>query len=152
MYHATLPSSASTCIYIPVTDAVMHFCVAVAWSCNQLQCNITVQMMLSDTRYFFHFVIYRYHNIIFIVSHDSPVWPNLLLPIEDSVASSRYLRQGWVITSHSKLRDVITYPCLNYLFLATRSSIVCIPCMPCLDAFLENKLPYNVRNNLFDQA
>ena len=46
------------------------------------------------------------------------------LPIEDYVASSRYLRQGWVITSYSKLRDVITYPCLRYLLLATKSSII----------------------------
>ena len=29
---------------------------------------------------------------------------------------------GIIITSHSTLRDVITYPCLRYLLLATKSS------------------------------
>ena len=41
---------------------------------------------------------------------------------EDLVARSRYLRQGLLITSRSLLRGVITYPCLRYLLLATRSS------------------------------
>ena len=41
---------------------------------------------------------------------------------EDFVARSKYLRQGWVITSHSLLWDVITYPCLRYLLLATKST------------------------------
>ena len=45
---------------------------------------------------------------------------------DDFVVRSRYLRQGKVITSHSKLWDVITYPCLRYLLLATKSSFVCI--------------------------
>ena len=40
----------------------------------------------------------------------------------DFVARSRYPKQGWVITSQSKLRDMITYPCLRYLFLAIKSS------------------------------
>ena len=34
---------------------------------------------------------------------------------------SRYLRQGYVITSCSLLWDVITYPCLRYLLLAPKS-------------------------------
>ena len=40
----------------------------------------------------------------------------------DFVARSRYLGQGKAITSHSKLQNVITYPCLRYLLLATKSS------------------------------
>ena len=44
----------------------------------------------------------------------------------DVVARSRYLRQGEVIPFHSKLRDVITYLCLRYLLLATKSSYVLI--------------------------
>ena len=43
---------------------------------------------------------------------------------EDFIARSRYLRQGKVIISHSKLWDVITNPCLRYLLLATKSSYV----------------------------
>ena len=43
---------------------------------------------------------------------------------EDFVARSRYLRQGYVITSRSLQWDVITYPCLRYLILATKSSHV----------------------------
>ena len=41
---------------------------------------------------------------------------------EDFVARSKYLRQGKVITSHSLLWDVITYSCLRYLLLATKST------------------------------
>ena len=40
----------------------------------------------------------------------------------DFVARSRYLKQGYVIASHSILRDAITYSCLRYLLLATKSS------------------------------
>ena len=40
----------------------------------------------------------------------------------DFAAISRYLSQGLVITPHSKLWGVITYPCLRYLVLATKSS------------------------------
>ena len=47
------------------------------------------------------------------------------------VARSRYLRQGLVITSHSKLRDVINYSCLRYLLLATKSW-----CLGCWFSFL----------------
>ena len=43
-------------------------------------------------------------------------------PYVDFAARSRYLREGWVITSHSLLWGVITYPCLRYLFLAPKSS------------------------------
>ena len=43
---------------------------------------------------------------------------------EDFDARGRYLRQGYVISSHSLLWDVITYPCLRYLLLATKSSYV----------------------------
>ena len=43
---------------------------------------------------------------------------------EDFVARSRYLNQGYVITSHGKMWDVITYPCLRYLLLATKSSYI----------------------------
>ena len=43
---------------------------------------------------------------------------------EDFFARSRYLRQGLVITSHNKLWDAITYPCLRYLLLAKKSSNV----------------------------
>ena len=39
----------------------------------------------------------------------------------DFVARSRYLKQGYVIASHSILWDAITYPCLRYLLLATKS-------------------------------
>ena len=41
---------------------------------------------------------------------------------EDFGARSRYLRQGEVTTSHSKLRGVMTYPCLRYPLLAPKSS------------------------------
>ena len=44
---------------------------------------------------------------------------------EDFGAKSRYLRQGSVIKSHSKLWDVITYPCLRYLLLTPKSSYRC---------------------------
>ena len=50
---------------------------------------------------------------------------NFLVPYllnVDFVVRNRYLMQGKVITSHSKLRGVITYPCLRYLLLATKSS------------------------------
>ena len=53
----------------------------------------------------------------------------------DFVARNRYLRQGLVITPLSKLRDVITNPCLRYLLMATKSSNVCVssvgPCCAC---------------------
>ena len=48
---------------------------------------------------------------------------DLVKPKVDFAARSRYLRQWWVITPHSKLRDVITYPCLRYLLLATSPHI-----------------------------
>ena len=40
----------------------------------------------------------------------------------DFGARSRYLRQRWVIASHSILWDAIIYPCLRYLLLAPKSS------------------------------
>ena len=52
------------------------------------------------------------HNVFSVPSHR---W------IEDFVARSRYPGQRKVITSHCKLCDVITYPCLRYLLLATKS-------------------------------
>ena len=42
----------------------------------------------------------------------------------DFVARSRSLRQAYIITSHSKLPDVITYPCLRYLLLTPKSSYI----------------------------
>ena len=46
---------------------------------------------------------------------------NRVVPYEDVVAStcSRYLRQGYAITSRSLLWDVITFPCLRYMLLVT---------------------------------
>ena len=41
---------------------------------------------------------------------------------ENLAARSRYLRPGWVIASCSLLWDVITYPCLRYLLLPTKST------------------------------
>ena len=41
---------------------------------------------------------------------------------KDFYTRSRYLRQGYVIASHSILWDAITYPCLSYLLLATKST------------------------------
>ena len=41
-------------------------------------------------------------------------------------ARGRYLSQGYVITSRSLLWDIITYPCLRYLLLATKSTYVSI--------------------------
>ena len=46
--------------------------------------------------------------------------PNMLT----SGCWSKYLGHGWVITSHSILWDVITYPCPRYLLLALKSSDV----------------------------
>ena len=40
---------------------------------------------------------------------------------EDFGNRSRHLRQGYVIAYHSILWDVITYPCLRYLFLVPKS-------------------------------
>ena len=40
---------------------------------------------------------------------------------QDFGARSRYLRQGYVITSHSKPWDAITYPYLRYLLLTQKS-------------------------------
>ena len=37
---------------------------------------------------------------------------------------SQAVISNYIITSHSKLSDVITYPCLRYLLLATKSSYV----------------------------
>ena len=42
----------------------------------------------------------------------------------DFVARSRYLRQGWVIASHSILWDAITHPCLRNPLLATKFSFI----------------------------
>ena len=54
---------------------------------------------------------------------------HILLHICGLCCRNRYHRPGQVITSHSKLRDVITYPCLRYLLLATKSSFsICIYC------------------------
>ena len=41
---------------------------------------------------------------------------------DDVVVRSSYLKKGLVISFHSKLRDVIIYPCLRYLLLATKPS------------------------------
>ena len=41
---------------------------------------------------------------------------------QDFGTRGMYLRREWVITSHSKLRDVITYPCLKDLLLASTST------------------------------
>ena len=43
---------------------------------------------------------------------------------EDFGARSRYLRHALVITSHSKLWDVITYACLRYLLLVPKCSTI----------------------------
>ena len=48
-------------------------------------------------------------------------WP---MPIEDFGARSRYLRQGYVITSHIILWIAISYHCLRFLFLAPKSPIM----------------------------
>ena len=47
---------------------------------------------------------------------------------ENFDARSRYLRQGYVIASHSILWDAFTYPCLRYLLLATKSICLCMYC------------------------
>ena len=59
-----------------------------------------------------------------ILSEGNDLRSNLQL-FEDFGAKSMYLRQGYVITSHSLLWDVITYPCLSYLLLAPKSSFIC---------------------------
>ena len=43
----------------------------------------------------------------------------------DSAARSWYRNEGYVIASHSILWDAITYPCLRYLLLATKSLYDC---------------------------
>ena len=40
------------------------------------------------------------------------------------VSRSRYLRKGWIVVSHSKLWNAITYPCPRYQLLAPKSSFV----------------------------
>ena len=53
-------------------------------------------------------------------------WYQILLQTvaiyEDFGARSRYLRQGWVIASHSTSWDAIINLCLRYLLLAPKSS------------------------------
>ena len=53
-------------------------------------------------------------------------WCRVCFSNEDLVARSRYLRQGWVVASHRILWDAITYHCLRYLLLATKSTNILI--------------------------
>ena len=58
----------------------------------------------------------RFHEREFHVNIMNSTW------YVDFGARSRYLRQGWIITSHRILWYAITSPCLRYLLLAPKSS------------------------------
>ena len=56
---------------------------------------------------------------------------------EDFGARSRYLRQGWVIASHSILWDAIAMPgTLRHLLMAPKSSYVCSLCSFLLHTYI----------------
>ena len=65
---------------------------------------------------------------------------------EDFGIRSRYLRQGLLITSHSKLWDVITYTCLRYLLLTPKSTYVdiCIHWLQSPDVVLRCCMTYGL--------
>ena len=79
-------------------------------------------LIMSFQKQYFQY----YHDLLFYIFLFIFEFKNSFHIYEDFVAKNRYLRQWYVITFHNKLWDVINYPCLRYLLLATKSSYICV--------------------------